>query len=67
MIEIGDPYGFESVTIFQIRHAERNNCLRSRYPVTGISDNLPQVRSLSGLTLVHDTQPSEGALRYATP
>jgi hypothetical protein len=38
MIEIGDPYGFESVTIFQVRRAERNNCLRFRYPVTGISD-----------------------------
>jgi hypothetical protein len=38
MIEIGDPYGFEPVTVFQVRRAERNNCLRFRYPVAEISD-----------------------------
>lgn len=38
MIEIGDPYGFEIVTVFQIRRAETSNCLRFRYPVTVISD-----------------------------
>jgi hypothetical protein len=66
MIDVGDPYGFETVTVFQVRRAERNNCLGFRYPVTEISE-MPQVRSGSGLTLVHGTQPSADDLRYATP